>query len=270
LSTLDVINGTLDLNVSSTTISTVATQRETTLFTPTTDYISKLYNLPGALPESGRYFWSLIVAPILISIAYWENFIDSDTKLGSFGKQLLEFKKKFHKCKPKTYLFTSIIKIIVAFILVLIYTGFDSSIEIGDLFNSENFYTQKCFDDVTSGIFESDWLEAASIQIAVGVAIFYGSDVAIKSRLQIVCYTVPITLATPVCFLLLFWACADCTDNWNIDTPYFWNCFSGRSNIGELMTERYVYLGFLWWISYLWICRHLWSPSLEKLAKMDR
>lgn len=229
-------------------------------------------NEQGPLPEHADTLWPLLLAPLLISVGYWENFVDKDTKLGGIGDRMNKFRKKLNKCKTSTYLFIGILKIILTFILILIYYGIDSDrVGVTELFNTANFYVNRCKSDTADpGDFESDWLQLAAIQVLVGVLSFYTADIVIKGRLQVSCYTVPLMLSTPASFFLLIWACKGCDSHWDIGVNTYWNCLSGHENMGELFTERFIYIGILWWLSQLWISRYLWYPNLEKLAKIDK
>lgn len=217
----------------------------------------------------------LPVAIFLISLGYWENFVDETTSsLFSLTKLLRHVKKNIKKSQAKIYVFSSLWKILLTFTLLVMYHGWVSPIDLEDtLLNSDHFYNnnETCggYDPETVDTFYSDWLEVVVIQIIMGVVCFLVADMAIQTQLQIVGFTIPLVLASPFALLLFVWACEDCS-SWDFGTEYYWNCFSGYNDYKDVFTGNHVYVGFFWWISLLWVTRYLWTPKNERLVMVDR
>ena len=129
-------------------------------------------DLQAVLPENIEYFWPLIIAPLLISFGYWENFVDKHSKLGGCGQHLQEFREKFNKCKTKTYLLISLWKIFLTLMLMLGFYRFqvDSFDDFGRLFKSDYFL-------------DGEWFTVAIINFSCGMLSFYTADIIIKGKI---------------------------------------------------------------------------------------
>ena len=149
----------------------------------------------------------------------------------------------------------------------------DNTTDIKGLFSGKNFLTTRCdVNDDLEGDFVNDWLAVAAIQVVVGVAAFYLSDLAVKGHMQMACFTLPLFLSTPAVFGVLTWACESCDSTFIIssDYSYFFNCYHGYDGFSDSIFSTFFYIGAVWWVSQVWISRYVWSPTIERLAKSDK
>ena len=247
------------------------TLSENTTKNNTTNYLETSQGLPDS-------FVSLVVLPValfLCSLAWWENYIDMHSRLGRPGVAILAFRDSVKAAKTKIYAVVAMVKILVTFSALLLVFGLesDNTTDIKGLFSSKNFFTNRCDDtDDVSGEFVSDWLVVTTIQVVVGAAAFYLSDLAVKGHMQMACFTLPLFMSTPIVFGLLTWACESCDTSFviNIDYTYFFNCYHGFDSFPDSFLSNFIYFGAVWWLSQVWISRHVWSPTIERLAKSDK
>jgi hypothetical protein len=218
--------------------------------------------------------WRLPIALVLISFGYWENFIDENSLLGSLGKKLYKFRINVMEAGTKTKALAGIWKIILTFIFIIIHFGLiNDHINLDMIFDTANMYESKCDETLRDGqyVFHSDWLLVVAVQVSAGVLCFYISDLAIKGHLQVPSFTLPMVLATPIFFFLLFWPCYECDKSFNIETDLYWNCNGGMETPWELVADKVAYLGLLiWFPSFILVTRYLWHPAIERLAHSDK
>ena len=223
------------------------------------------------LPETAEDVWCLPLALLFISLGYWQNYIDRFTKkLGKFGSFLIKLRKEHARSKTKVNLLLSPYKIALTLVFMAIYYEAQPKMDIGNLFSSSHFYNNgETCGDQSAGPFHTDWLAVVGILLSCSVVALCASDLAIQAKLQVFSFTVPLVIATPITYFIFIGACKECSD-WDFGTTFFWNCFSGHYGYSETLAETYGYFGYFWWISLLWIVRHLWQPGLERLAMLDK
>ena len=95
----------------------------------TNSNISHSIERPG--PTFGsRIMWEIPVSLFLISISYWENYVDSDLTLCNLRLPLLEWKKQLHSVRQRLYIFAGIWKIGWTMVFaVLLLPGFNFNLE---------------------------------------------------------------------------------------------------------------------------------------------
>ena len=236
--------------------------------------------LPGNLTEDLSQFWPVPLAVILVSLSYWENFVDEKNHLGKLGDRLWELKKAIHKTRTKTNViaYTWKLTLTLAMIFPMFlwkYPGRD----VAELFNSANFKLSNCLNEppwtgpTTSPLgidVMDDWIVLYFVQAGVSLVGYYTATLTVMGSVQVATYTLAVTLATPASLGVLQWACLQCGRFWTFETFAFFNCLNGWSMWTELASERWTYIGFFWWISQLWLTRHLWMPTIERMARTDR
>ena len=183
--------------------------------------------------------WDLCVSIVLISISYWENFIDSDIiGISKQGRESIDkFKKSIELSRHKTLLFVNLWKIALT---ILIAFSLHSNLftDIGLLFadNKMHYIT-------------------FSLQIISSFFCYYFSLLACKLCMQRTSFSLPLLLSFPVFFSLILLLCkflpADSLLNDNLLT-----CANDYTNVP---LKWIMFCGCLWWLSHLWINRHIWT-----------
>ena len=260
-----------DLDLATTSPGTSDTSWLTTTPSPTQPH--DIF-LAESLPETAFDLWPVPVGLFLISIAWWENFIDEDTKLGKLGKLLNRHRHSIRKGRTKLYVIVSFWKALLSFFLVM---GFYAPLSLpwgvglDSLFAWESFNRQ---DSVANRInqMDTDWLIVYGVQAGTCLFCFWLFKLSVRGLIQVYCVSVPLILSTPVTLALFQWACQDCTGLWDLPTSgfQFWNCFSGHDKMASLLLYRWAGMGITYWVAEIWIARHLWCPTIERLAKTDK
>ncbi len=52
-------------------------------------------------------------------------------------------------------------------------------------------------------------------------------------------------------------------------TYMFWKCYA-RNELLSLVGEQHQWILIVWWLSLLWVTRHMWFPNADRLAKTER
>ena len=213
-------------------------------------------------------FWPMPLAIILVSLAYWENFIDKEHYLGSFGRQLWKLKTDLHETRTKTNAIVYIWKLLLTLALTFpMFIWKYPGVAIDELFDTRHLTFNDCGEQ--DRIY--DWLIIYGIQASVTVIGYYTATLTVMGSVQLATYTIAVNLATPTTIAILEWACSRCYNVWSFDETFaFFNCLNGWSSWEQLARERWTYIGFFWWVSQMWITRHLWMPTIERMARTDR
>ena len=70
--------------------------------------------------------WTLPVSLVLISVGFWQNYVDVNTmRMGGLTETLVDFKKSIRKSKTKLYLIVSSWKIVLTFFLLMGFVDMD-------------------------------------------------------------------------------------------------------------------------------------------------
>ena len=85
---------------------------------------------------------------------------------------------------------------------------------------------------------------------------------------------IPLFLVTPLLFAFLLPMCEYWNDNPcefapEIPAHLFWVCHP-VSGLTDLFVTDLRFMIFIWWLSLIWITRHIWFPTAERLAKTER
>ena len=230
--------------------------------------------------------WALPVGLLLISVPWWENYVDRNTGCGGLTAKLLQYKKDAMKARTVIYVFVSVWKIALTLGLML---GLLVGVRGYDLELLFNFSRHKstCPSRALSGnnwkfsVADSkqtnlDWLLVWLLQFIAGFVCYMTAKVACKVRVQRISFSLALVLSTPIAVAMVIGGC----EMWNIDPFYFsrgtniplHTFFSCHSNEGFLafFTSTHVWAFLIWWFSYLWICLHIWFPRAERLAKTEK
>ena len=216
---------------------------------------------PSHVHDISLIRWGIPLSCFLVSLGWWENYVDKDTVPAGLFKPLLRFKRRLNRCRIKISLITHVWKIILLFVFMLIFTHL-WGITVRDLFS---FGSDDC-------LFNSiEWIWVWLLNSLAGYICYFCARTAAKTQLQRVSYAVPLLFATPILLLGLGLACDDrmsnpCSLSFILSTHFFWNCM-GTDGIKQFFITDSGWICFLWWLSQAWITRHMWFPKAERLAK---
>ena len=236
--------------------------------------------------EGGREkladMWPITVSLPLISVAWWENYVDTDTSLGAVGRFLLRMKRRVARTRSKTYIVAHLWKIPLTFALM-----------IGCLVGLHGYSVRQLFDFSVSDVtcrnalpgardvrledyaqLNRDWLMASLIQITASLLCYLAARAACKVRIQYIGFSIPLVLAPLATFGLLVGGCEVWNDNplyfaHRLPTYLFWRCHD-KDELGQIAIKDSIWVIALWWLSEVFITRHIWFPKVERLAKTSK
>lgn len=212
-----------------------------------------------------------IIGMICVSFSWWENFVDDRfcgyTTQRSFMKStLLAIKFDLQEARPVVTFFTSILKIAVTILgawLTKEYKPYHDG-ENADAHSIANVTLGQVFDKLG----DMDIKDNTSILVLTLTSFigYYVGYTACKLKLQKFSFDIPLILSTPIAVLL---AAFDCEGN--LFLP-FTNELQNMCKEGSLDWERvWVYIaGACVWASLYWLCKHIFYPNIERLAKTER
>lgn len=227
--------------------------------------------------------WTIPCSLLLISIGWWENYINRFTKMGTLGIRLKEFKHKVRRMRTKIYIFVSLWKIILTLgLMTVMMTAGNTSCLSVLYFDSE--FAQDCphlVNPIGNNI-DSDSLHTgpfwvALVQISSCIMCYQFSKIACKVMLQVVSFSLPLMMVAPI---MSGFFIANC-EAWTVDgisnpllpSYLYWTCDINGISRGFLETLYSDYLlpvSLIWWLSFMWITFHIWMPRAERLVQTER
>ena len=240
-------------------------------------------------------FWCLPVALILISLSWWENFINRSSN-NIVVQKLLAVKKDLSESRYFTFAFVSIIKIsvILGFMLLIIYLrdGTDAVnkmfSDFVDGFTSDQLEVnrQKISDDeLIEG--DTDWMTVRTplipmwillLQICVSYVCYAFAKFTCKIHIQTFSFALPVHLAVPITCSFI-WVMLELSVQ---DKCRLVDFFSGFQYIFWYTTEESAFdyyknwenylLAIVWFVSLasqIAIAIHIWSANSPRLASTE-
>lgn len=231
--------------------------------------------------EDVELSWTIPVSLLLISVGWWENYINKFTNMGKIGMRLREFKHKVRRMRTKIYILASLWKIIITMTLmtVMVTAGSKSCLSVL-YFDVE--YAADCphlvnpsGNNVDSDVLHYNPYWVALVQIIACLLCYQFSKTACKVMLQVVSFSLPLMLAAPFIGGLLIASCETWfKDGSSLMPPYlFWTCDIDGISRGFLETLYSDYLlpiALLWWVSFMWVTFHIWMPRVERLVQTEK
>ncbi|XP_057376080.1 chitin synthase chs-2-like [Daphnia carinata] len=207
--------------------------------------------------------WTLPVSLVLISLGWWENYVDKDAPAG-FVKVLGGIKENMKKTRPFIQIFLSAWKLLVflgtmlmlADVMFMTQQGHASGAGF-DLFVSsiKNGFIQ--FGNSSTSLEWTSPFYVFVIQSSASLIFYCLGIFACKIGVQRSCFALPVVLVTPsfICMWAvmqfdLFNLCHDCL---TIGTQYF-------THDNNEMSIILLSLTFVWFLSQICITLHIWKP----------
>ncbi|CAH1795257.1 unnamed protein product [Owenia fusiformis] len=254
------------------------------------------------LNEGGDVFWEIPVSVLLISLGWWENFADKDIYLGSVEIPLRYFREVLQHVRIKTYMFVSLWKCIVVFLMS--FALYPSIVSPTQPFvnttvtnSSETSYdilnVIEAFASDTPGLngttttlkptrapeipcdYDGDYFRCLYtyvpfiIQVTTSYAVFFFSKTAVKLLQQRICFSIPLCITTPVTILwFIILGYFNNPDLFRYNEFTYWNI---PTDVWKpAFTFHFVFGLLVWWLSMMWLARHVWFPANDRLATTDR
>ena len=203
-----------------------------------------------------QLYWEMPLALVLVSLKWWENFVDKDRCC----LNLFQAKSRLHVTRTRLNLILCPINVGVIFgswylieylqdtvgtgIPVLL--GIPQSVDV--VFASE----------LTPGI----------ICIFCGLVCYFMFRLASRLLMQCVSVCVPLFLAMPTVVAVILLQCHDILPPIKASSTL---TFEFRCDVQTKEYYGYYVVGAaVWWLVFMWINRHVWFPTAEKLAKTEK
>ena len=248
-----------------------------------------------ALGTTPSIMWELPLSLLLISTVYWETFVDGDLHLFGFMLTFKKWKKHLHHARSRLYLFASVWKAlwVVAF-AVLLQPGFSfnmmfTAADDSKLSTNTNMSTPEMITRVRRDVEATTMASNESsvpteenvfelhpdvlkhfelygvlyIQLISNIILTYFAAAACKMCMQIVGFSLPLILTTPVSVAIII---LQCKFRFLSTGNLIW---IGVEDDPDTWIVYLSWLGVLW-ISEIYINAHIWFPSNGRMEKIDR
>ncbi|KAK6165560.1 hypothetical protein SNE40_022466 [Patella caerulea] len=218
------------------------------------------------------------ISLFLCSINNWDNFVKGD----SF---LVKLRTQIRNQRVKLYLLVSMWKIIVTFIFLCVVFGIGSD-QCTRTFFALDTSAANCslFGGLTlvndKPIHNTDCHQlypflVALVNVLCSIICYKLSKAACKILVQVACFTIPLSLATPVTFALLVLSYSSSNANSEfLQCSLFWvPTFSGDSlspYFHRLLIHYWFIVGVVGYLSFLYIVGHNWHPKTRRLLATDK
>ncbi|PRD24049.1 UNVERIFIED_CONTAM: hypothetical protein NCL1_44804 [Trichonephila clavipes] len=249
------------------------------------------------ITETGPQAWAIPVSIILVSMKWWENYMDKKSPI-SLIRKLSYVKEDLRKSRYFSYVFISIWKMILIICAMfgflhltmenatLIFKGFSVSFRSNPitvqqirrtvlLANMPDIPTASPLDEqvfITSTAMAP--IHVAMIQISAALICYVFAKFACKICIQGFSFAFPISLTIPVSISMLIAACGiraedECFFESFIPKYLFWTCPQGNF-LQEFVSDKFAWIWLLWLLSQTWIAVHIWTPKCERLASTEK
>lgn len=196
----------------------------------------------------------IVLSLLLTSVLWWENFVDKVNGTGRIQQFLLKTKYEIEESRSYIYIFVSVLKIVTSVVATYLTVG-----------NSFAIYKLEFWDALS----QQTLTDYTDILCLIGSAIigYYVAYIACKLQMQILSFSLPCLLSTPVSAILFTLYCQN-------DDDYLSTVFSFESdsecNAAIYNPWYHVTMASLWLLSTYWVAQHIWFPRQERLAKVKR
>ena len=219
--------------------------------------------------------WSVPLSLILISLGYWENYVDlapyKGKKMRNLGLILRVRRRIRQDFGVRLRLITSFWKMVVAFLMTMAFVPIHEKVTLKKLFSLD---TSGCdgtisHDDISS--LELDWVWVWLIHVGSALVCYFGARTAAKIHVQSISYALPLVLATPLAMLFLglgcsFWDEDPCKYVPGLPSYVFFRCQADGYDWMELQ----IWLIMVWAPSQFWLTWHIWRQKNKRLAPSEK
>ncbi|XP_060583230.1 LOW QUALITY PROTEIN: chitin synthase chs-2-like [Ruditapes philippinarum] len=212
-----------------------------------------------------------ILSMLFVSCAYWENFVDdrfcwTENSKGRCKQSILKAKFELQEARPIISTCTSFIKIGTTLLLSwIIKAYYEENIDDDD---NHKRIEKVTFSEAFGELSENDLKRSGAI-ITLILSAFVGHYVgytACKLKLQRFSFCIPLILSTPLAVAI---AAVECSRG-GVLSPFTSEKGQCREDIETLNVVLHYICGTVVWISLYWLCRHIFYPEIERLAKTER
>lgn len=235
--------------------------------------------------EDTTQAWSILISLPLISLGWWENYVNKFTHLGTLGDKMRDFKRNIRRMRTKIYLIVGLWKIFVTFgCMLALMSEFKSECASALLFQSDNkagncghFVDPLHAANIEGSSLLNDPFWICIIQVFSCLFCYTFAKSACKILLQVVSFALPLMLVSPIMLGLFIgncesWKMTESTGNL-LPSYLYWTCdIHGVTYdlMEKLISYYYLPLAIGWWLSFMWVTFHIWVPRVERLVQTER
>lgn len=229
--------------------------------------------------------WGIFVSLILISLGWWENYVNKFTRLGKLGEKLKKLKRNIRRMRTKIYVVVSMWKIVLTLLLMTaLMSTFNTSCLSVMFFRGNNNATD-CphmvyplyVPNVQGTSYFNDPFWVAILQVLSCLFCYTFSKTACKIMLQVVSFSLPLMLVAPIMAGVFMGNCESWKTGGNVQNIMpdylFWSCdLHGISYdfLENLISDYLLPIVIAWWLSFMWVTFHIWIPRVERLVQTER
>ncbi|CAF0891844.1 unnamed protein product [Rotaria sp. Silwood1] len=226
---------------------------------------------------SNEFQWQLPLALFLISLGYWESFIESRISKQRFFKWFQNGIRALRKTRPKIYITASLFKIFVLITTAIYFLPktIDRKLYLSIFEQTSIGYSDKNTSRVVGGgLFDEnvDLFRATYevyipliIQIFSSCICYYTGRIACKVLMQSFSFSLPLTLSTLIAYIILFFVQGFKNRKDIIAIGHLFYLDKPQALGSKLLIISLI--GFLLlWLSRMKITSHVWFPTTERLA----
>lgn len=229
--------------------------------------------------------WTILVSLFLISLGWWENYVNRYTKLGIVGTKLQELKRSIRRMRTKIYVVVSMWKIVLTLLLMTaLMSSFKSSC-LSVLFYHGNNNVTDCphmvyplyVTNIQGTSYFKDPFWVVILQVVSCLLCYTFSKTACKIMLQVTSFSLPLMLVAPIMAGIFMSNCESWKSGGDIGPLMpeylYWTCdLHGISYdfLKRLISEYYLPVVIGWWVSFMWVTFHIWIPRVERLVQTER
>ncbi|CAF1323989.1 unnamed protein product [Adineta steineri] len=220
--------------------------------------------------------WQLPLALFLISLGYWESFIEMRLSKKYVFSWFRHSLRLLEKTRPKVYLTASLLKIIVLIISAICFlpNTVDKNLYL-QVFRqvpiSEKYSRGFGIFDEHEDLFRitKEVYAPFIIQIFSSCICYYTGRIACKVLMQCFGFSLPLTMSTLVAYIVLFFTQGYTNKKDTISLGHLFYLDKPQALGSKLLITSLI--GFLiLWLSRMKITSHVWFPTSERLAQIHK
>ena len=259
--------------------------------------------LTTSLLPDHPYPWAVTAGLLLASCGWWETFTEENSST-SIGQRLWRVKERMIAHRGSRFIVYSVVipfKIGVFLGLMVYLTWVTGAVESpSDLvdyftrsFSEHDYRIVELQSQTIPGGGYSEAVMADSIfvrpdatkhalwvlliNIFTSLIAYSASKFAAKVRIQSIGFSLPLTCVTPLSLVMVLSLCGaraqdKCTfenNSFYIPNRLFYEC-PAIGSLVDLSWDSYNWLFLAWFLSYLWITRHVWFPRSPRLGSTEQ
>ena len=229
-----------------------------------------LVDRPKPEGESDHFEWALPVSLILVSLSWWQNHVVKITQELAVGNALRRWTSVHRQYRYHVYMFVSFFKIaatLASIVIIAILEHFDLSI-VFDVSSDGSYCQGKASFDLLLG--QSAVWQTVAVHSVCAFMAYLAALRLCKINMDKLSLALPLAAALPVTLTVFLGNCESHGSIVDKILPAFFMFQCPTAGTGALLTQSHIWIALLWWLSFLWITKHIWSAHDQRLLRSER